>query len=66
MRRQPGIMNQIDAPVAQRHDDAVRFLAVEIDGCLRLNEEGLAWTDTIGPWLYSAAVTARMNAYELA
>jgi capsular polysaccharide transport system permease protein len=41
-------------------------LAVEIDGCLRLNEEGIAWTDTIGPWLYSEAVTARMNAYELA
>ena len=41
-------------------------LAVEIDGCLRLNEEGIAWTDTIGPWLYSDAVTERMNAYELA
>jgi len=40
--------------------------ATESDGCLRLNEQGLAWTDTIGPWLYSDAVTARMNAYELA
>lgn len=32
---------------------------------LRLNDEGLTWSDTIGPWLYSEAMTARMNAYEL-
>jgi len=33
---------------------------------VRLNGEGLMWTDTIGPWLYSEAVTERMGAYELA
>jgi oxygen-independent coproporphyrinogen-3 oxidase len=33
---------------------------------LRLNDEGLTWSDTIGPWLYSDAVTERMSAYELA
>lgn len=31
---------------------------------LRLSAEGLAWTDTIGPWLYSEAMNARMRAYE--
>jgi oxygen-independent coproporphyrinogen III oxidase len=41
-------------------------MAAESEGRLRLNEEGLAWSDTIGPWLYSDAVTAQMNAYELA
>jgi oxygen-independent coproporphyrinogen-3 oxidase len=34
--------------------------------CLRLNAEGLMWSDTIGPWLYSEAVSAQMAAYELA
>ncbi len=33
---------------------------------LRLNEEGLMWSDTIGPWLYSDAVVGQMKAYELA
>ena len=41
-------------------------LASESDDGLRLNAEGLAWSDTIGPWLYSEAVTERMNEYELA
>jgi oxygen-independent coproporphyrinogen-3 oxidase len=41
-------------------------LAADVAGCLQLNAEGLAWSDTIGPWLYSDATTARMNAYELA
>jgi oxygen-independent coproporphyrinogen-3 oxidase len=41
-------------------------LTIESGEGLRLNAEGLAWSDTIGPWLYSNAVTARMNAYELA
>ena len=35
-------------------------------GAFRLNEEGLSWSDTIGPWLYSEAVTSRMDAYEYA
>jgi oxygen-independent coproporphyrinogen-3 oxidase len=41
-------------------------LAIERDGRLLLTVEGLAWSDTIGPWLYSNAVTARMSAYEFA
>ena len=41
-------------------------LATEIDEHLRLTEEGFAWSDTIGPWLYSEEVTARMNAYAFA
>ena len=41
-------------------------LAKETDEHLQLNAEGLAWSDTIGPWLYSDAITARMNDYELA
>jgi oxygen-independent coproporphyrinogen III oxidase len=41
-------------------------LLEECEGCSKLNAEGLAWSDTIGPWLYSEAVTARMNEYELA
>src|SRR6185503_355519 len=35
-------------------------LAIEQHGALRLTEEGMAWTDTIGPWLYSKAVAGRM------
>lgn len=31
----------------------------------RLTEEGLAWSDTIGPWLYSQPVQQRMREYEL-
>jgi oxygen-independent coproporphyrinogen III oxidase len=41
-------------------------LVAEAGGCLQLNAEGLARSDTIGPWLYSDATTERMNAYELA
>ena len=41
-------------------------LATETQGYLRLNDEGLTWSDTIGPWLYSDAITERMNAYEFA
>jgi oxygen-independent coproporphyrinogen III oxidase len=41
-------------------------LASSMDGWLRLNPEGLAWSDTIGPWLYSESMVARMETYELA
>ncbi|MGC3961072.1 MAG: hypothetical protein QM813_25020 [Verrucomicrobiota bacterium] len=41
-------------------------LAEEKAGSLQLNEEGLMWSDTIGPWLYSDAVVAQMEAYDLA
>lgn len=41
-------------------------LAQDAGDRLRLNDEGLTWSDTIGPWLYSEAIAARMAAYELA
>lgn len=41
-------------------------LAEEAEGFLRLTDEGLAWTDTVGPWLYSDAVRERMEGSVLA
>jgi oxygen-independent coproporphyrinogen-3 oxidase len=41
-------------------------LAADDGVALRLYDEGLTWSDTIGPWLYSESVTERMDAYELA
>ena len=35
---------------------------VEREGA-RLNAEGMAWSDAIGPWLYSAAIRERMREY---
>lgn len=32
---------------------------------LRLNAEGLSWSDVIGPWLYSEATVALMESYQL-
>jgi len=40
-------------------------LATDAVDALQLTAEGLAWSDTIGPWLYSETMTARMNACEL-
>jgi oxygen-independent coproporphyrinogen-3 oxidase len=31
---------------------------------LRLTPQGLSWTDTIGPWLYSEDMTQRMQTYQ--
>lgn len=31
---------------------------------LRLTAQGLSWTDTIGPWLYSQEMTQRMQTYQ--
>jgi oxygen-independent coproporphyrinogen-3 oxidase len=39
--------------------------ATEDNGVLRLTETGMEWSDTIGPWLYSGAVNALMEAYDL-
>jgi oxygen-independent coproporphyrinogen III oxidase len=39
------------------------FVAENTDA-LQLNAEGLSWSDTIGPWLYSDAITVRTSAYE--
>ena len=41
-------------------------LVQSAEGVLRLNDEGLMRSDTIGPWLYSDAMTSRINACELA
>ena len=58
---------------SEMHDDAPQLrelselgLATDDGVALRLNDEGLTWSDTIGPWLYSESVTERMDAYELA
>jgi oxygen-independent coproporphyrinogen III oxidase len=40
-------------------------LASSEDQTLRLTSVGLEWSDTIGPWLYSPQMQARMEAYEL-
>jgi coproporphyrinogen III oxidase-like Fe-S oxidoreductase len=38
--------------------------ATEPDGVLRLTAEGLAFSDTIGPWLFSDGVRAAMDGWE--
>ena len=40
-------------------------LATLRDGVLRLNEQGLEYSDTIGPWLYSPRVDRLMHGYAL-
>jgi oxygen-independent coproporphyrinogen III oxidase len=40
-------------------------LAIDDRDVLRLTDEGLAWSDTVGPWLYSDTMTARMQAFEV-
>jgi oxygen-independent coproporphyrinogen-3 oxidase len=40
-------------------------LAVQSDKGLRLTDAGMERSDTIGPWLYSAAVRTLMERYEL-
>jgi oxygen-independent coproporphyrinogen-3 oxidase len=40
-------------------------LAVSGDGALRLTDTGIERADTIGPWLYSPAMRARMGGYRL-
>ncbi|MEY9895361.1 oxygen-independent coproporphyrinogen-3 oxidase [Catenulispora sp. MAP5-51] len=41
------------------------FLASLPDGRLRLTDEGLAWSDSVGPMFFSEPVRAAMRAYEL-
>ena len=40
-------------------------LAMREGGVFRLTLDGLERADTIGPWLYSDAIAARMDEYEL-
>jgi hypothetical protein len=41
-------------------------LATVTEKHLQLNDEGITWSDTVGPWLYSDAISERMSAYEFA
>jgi len=50
----------------QLHELSELRLTADTGEYFRLNDEGLASSDTIGPWLYSDAVTATMEACELA
>jgi oxygen-independent coproporphyrinogen-3 oxidase len=58
--------NELAADLPQLQELSELGLVEETVGSLQLNDEGLMWSDTIGPWLYSDAVTAQMAAYELA
>ncbi|MGV3530916.1 MAG: STM4012 family radical SAM protein [Chthoniobacteraceae bacterium] len=58
--------SRLHADLPQLEELADLELAIETEGCVRLTDEGFAWSDTIGPWLYSETVTARMEACELA
>jgi oxygen-independent coproporphyrinogen-3 oxidase len=42
---------------------AERELATIDSAHIRLTPEGLAWSDAIGPWLYSSRVRQRMEEY---
>ena len=53
----------IDLP--QLNEMSELGLLAEDTNFLRLNEAGLAYSDTIGPWLYSDLVTSTMDACEL-
>ena len=52
-----------DFPELEQLADA--SLCVADDDVVRLTPAGLERTDSIGPWLWSADVHARMGAYEL-
>lgn len=59
--RAPGLDYDPDLPQLQE----LIQLGLATPHPLRLTEEGLAWTDTIGPWLYSQPVQQLMREYEL-
>lgn len=58
--------HELTADIPQLQELSELGLVEENSGSLRLNDEGLMWSDTIGPWLYSDAMIAHMEAYELA
>lgn len=63
-RRRFGSSTMADLP--ELHQLLDLKLAVESSGRLILTEEGIAWSDTIGPWLYSDAMNTRMSSCEFA
>ena len=54
-----------DALPELRQLDELGLADRSADGRVILTPLGMEHSDTIGPWLYSPAVTARMGAYEL-
>ncbi|WP_245375441.1 STM4012 family radical SAM protein [Paenibacillus eucommiae] len=58
-----GVRLQEDQPQLRRLTDG--GLAVEHEGVLRLTEEGMAYSDSIGDWLISPEVRERMESYVL-
>jgi coproporphyrinogen III oxidase-like Fe-S oxidoreductase len=54
-----------DFPELERLGELGWLEGMGSDGRLRLTAEGLAFSDTIGPWLFSDGVRAAMDAWEL-
>jgi coproporphyrinogen III oxidase-like Fe-S oxidoreductase len=63
-RRRFGTGLADDFPQLARLGELGWLEAVGPDGVLRLTAEGLAFSDTIGPWLFSDRVRAAMDAWE--
>ena len=57
--------SQVEADFPQLIELAELNLSCSDSVRLWLNEEGLSWSDVIGPWLYSDEVVAQMKAFEL-
>jgi oxygen-independent coproporphyrinogen-3 oxidase len=57
---------ELTADIPQLKELSELGLVKDEGDSVRLNEEGLMWSDTIGPWLYSDAVVGQMEACELA
>lgn len=57
---------ELTADILQLQELSERGLVEAKGDSLQLSEEGLMWSDTIGPWLYSDAVVGQMQACELA
>jgi coproporphyrinogen III oxidase-like Fe-S oxidoreductase len=63
-RRRFGTGLADDFPQLAWLDELAWLEMVGPDGALRLTAEGLAFSDTIGPWLFSDGVRAAMDAWE--
>jgi coproporphyrinogen III oxidase-like Fe-S oxidoreductase len=64
-RRRFGTSLASDFPELERLGELGWLEGVGSDGRLRLTAEGLAFSDRIGPWLFSDGVRAAMSAWEL-
>jgi oxygen-independent coproporphyrinogen III oxidase len=63
-RRRFGTGLTDDFPQLARLGELAWLETVGPDRVLRLTAEGLAFSDTIGPWLFSDGVRAAMDAWE--